>query len=119
MSVYRKQKSDGSWDWYIDYRFQGRRIRERIGPNRAQAGLVLQKRRVEIAEGRFLEKRQESNTTLGEMAELYVENHARPSKKSWRDDKRILGGFVKYLQLKNKSSLFLASNLLWKINPSS
>ena len=96
MSVYRKQKSDGSWDWYIDYRFQGRRIRERIGPNRAQAGLVLQKRRVEIAEGRFLEKRQESNTTLGEMAELYVENHARPSKKSWRDDKRILGGFVKY-----------------------
>ena len=96
MSVYRKQKSDGSWDWYIDYRFQGRRLRERIGPNRAQAGLVLQKRRVEIAEGRFLEKRQELNTTLGEMAALYVENYARPSKKTWRDDKRILGGFVKY-----------------------
>ncbi len=51
MGVYRKTKSDGGWDWYIDYRFQGRRLRERIGPNRAQALVVLQKRRVEIAEG--------------------------------------------------------------------
>ncbi len=73
MGVYRKLKSDGSWDWYIDYRFQGRRLRERIGPNKAQARTVLQKRRVEMAEGKFLEKRRESKTTLAEMAKLYLD----------------------------------------------
>ncbi len=96
MGVYRKLKSDGSWDWYIDYRFQGRRLRERIGPNKAQARTVLQKRRVEMAEGKFLEKRRESKTTLAEMAKLYLDNHAKPAKRSWKDDKRLLDGFVEY-----------------------
>lgn len=40
-------------DWYIDYRVSGRRKREKVGPSKKIAELALQKRKVEIAEGKF------------------------------------------------------------------
>jgi len=40
--------------WYIDYYVDGRRKREKVGPNKRQAELVLKKRRVQVAEGKFL-----------------------------------------------------------------
>ena len=97
MGVYQKwHKSSSESVWFIDYRFEGRRLREKIGPSKTLALSVLRKRKVEIAEGKFLEKRREFQTTLAEMAALYVENYARPSKKTWDDDKRILEGFVRH-----------------------
>lgn len=97
MSIYRKwNKSSQTQDWYIDYRFHGRRIRERIGPNKALAQTVLRKRLVEVAEGRFLAKPQEIRTTLAEMATLYMENHAKPAKRSWWRDGLILKSLIKH-----------------------
>ena len=97
MGVFRKwNKSGQAWNYYIDYRFQGRRIRERIGPSKTLAQTVLRKRQVEIAEGRFLNKPKNSNTGLGEMIRLYMENYAKPSKRSCKDDARILKGFLRY-----------------------
>ncbi len=97
MGVIRKwNKSGEAWNYYIDYRFRGRRIRERIGPSKTLAQTVLRKRQVEIAEGRFLDKPKNSNAGLGEMIRLYLENYAKPSKRSWKDDARILKGFLNY-----------------------
>lgn len=48
MGVYRKGKV-----YYIDYYFEGRRIREAVGSNRRQAELALASRKGEIAQGRF------------------------------------------------------------------
>ncbi len=44
-------------NYWIEFYFKGRRVRERIGPNRQLAETVLAKRRVEIKEGKFLDKK--------------------------------------------------------------
>ena len=44
-------------NYWIEFYFKGRRIRERIGPNRQLAETVLAKRKVEIRERKFLDKK--------------------------------------------------------------
>jgi len=44
-------------NYWIEFYFKGRRIRERVGPNRQLAETVLAKRKVEIKEGKFLDKK--------------------------------------------------------------
>ena len=46
MAVFKKQDI-----YWIDYYVHGRRKRERIGPDKRLAEVVLRKRQVEIAEG--------------------------------------------------------------------
>ena len=97
MSVYQKWNQTAQrWDYYIDYRHQGRRIREKIRPNKTLAQTVLRKRLVQIAEGQFLAKPRQIQTRLEEMIRLYVDNYAKPSKRSWKDDERLLKGFKRY-----------------------
>jgi integrase len=66
MAVFKKQGV--SW---IDYYVNGRRRRERIGPDRRLAETVLQKRKVAIAEGKYLDKRAVPRCTFTELAQLY------------------------------------------------
>jgi len=81
MGVFKKGKS-----WYIDYYVQGRRKREKIGPSKAQAQVVLQKRKVEIAEGKFLDVQGHQKLKFEDMGKLFLENYSRPNKRSWRRD---------------------------------
>jgi len=60
-------------NWFIDYRANGRRVRERIGPNRKLAESVLSKRKLEIAEKRFLNVRKVSNENLRSFSARYLE----------------------------------------------
>ena len=49
-------------NWYIDYRLpDGKRRREKIGKSKKLAETVLAKRKIEIAEGRFLDKKKLTN----------------------------------------------------------
>jgi hypothetical protein len=64
VGVFKKQSV-----YWIDYYVNGRRKRERIGPDKRLAKTVLRKRKVEIAEGRFLEKQRPITTTFDELAE--------------------------------------------------
>jgi len=83
MGVFKKGKN-----WYIDYYDQNRRRRrEMIGPNKRQAEIVLQKRKVEVAEGKFLDIRKERTVSFKEMAREYIEVYSRPNKSSCRRDK--------------------------------
>jgi hypothetical protein len=50
----------------------GRRKRERIGPDKKLAATVLQKRKVAIAEGKYLEKTRVPHCTFDELAQLYL-----------------------------------------------
>jgi integrase len=54
MSVYRRGEN-----WYIDFTFHGQRVREMIGPSRKGAEKVIAKRKAQIAENKFLDKRKE------------------------------------------------------------
>ena len=73
MAVFKKQGVYG-----IDYYVSGRRKRERIGPDKQLAETVLQKRKVAIAEGKYLDKRTVPGCTFHELAALclrWAETH--------------------------------------------
>lgn len=54
MAIYQR----GS-NWYIDFTFHGQRIREMIGPSRKGAQKVIDKKKAEIAENKFLDVRKD------------------------------------------------------------
>jgi integrase len=58
--------------YWIDYYMNGHRKRERIGPDKKLAETVHQKRKVEIAEGKFLDKRKVPRCTFNELGALYL-----------------------------------------------
>jgi hypothetical protein len=51
---------------------QGRRKRGRIGPDKRPAETVLKKPKVEIAEGKYLDKKRIPHATFNELAALYL-----------------------------------------------
>jgi integrase len=68
MAVFKKQGV-----YWIDYYVNGRRKRERIGPDKRLAETVLRKRQVEIAEGKYLDKRRVPRCPFHELAQRYLE----------------------------------------------
>ncbi len=81
MGVFKKVNN-----WYIDYYVEGRRKREKIGPSKKQAVIVLDKRRVQIAENKFLDVKKNEMVLFKDMASLYLEAYSKPNKKSYRRD---------------------------------
>jgi len=73
-------------DWYIDYYVNGRRKREKIGPNRKLAETVLSKRKVQIAEGKFLDISKQPKTRFKDFASEYL-NFSKTNKRSWLRDR--------------------------------
>jgi len=88
MGVFRKRGL-----WWIDYRINGRRRREKIGPSKAFAETVLGKRRLEIAEGKFLGFEPEKKYTFSEAADRYLK-YSETNKKSYDRDRCM---FTKHL----------------------
>lgn len=66
--------------WYVDYYYQGRRLRERVGTSKTLAVQALNKILAEIAEGKFFPERQKPCITFAEMANLYWEHFAKNKK---------------------------------------
>jgi len=96
MGVFKKGEN-----WYIDYYIQGRRKREKIGPSKTQARVVLQKRKVQIAEGKFLDIQRHQKLKFEEMGKLFLENYSKPNKRSWRRDEEIVGHLVDFFKGKH------------------
>jgi integrase len=67
MGVFKKQGV-----YWIDYYVDGHRKREQIGPDKKLAETVHKKRKVEIAEGKFLDKRKVPRCAFNELAALYL-----------------------------------------------
>jgi len=72
--------------WYIDYYVHGKRIRERVGPNKRLAETVLKKREIEIAENKFLDIRKRIKIRFKDIASTYLKTYSEPNKKSARRD---------------------------------
>jgi integrase len=90
----------------IDYDVNGHRKRERIGPDKRLAETVLRKRKVEIAEGRFLEKHRPVTTTFDELADAYL-HYARDQqrKRSWTRDRTSITSLQGYFGGKRVTEL--------------
>jgi integrase len=83
--------------WYIDYHGNGRRVREKVGPSAKLADIVLQKRKVQIAEGRLLDKKKDYKVKFEEFADEYLEVHCKSNNKTWStSDQLNLAGLKKY-----------------------
>lgn len=77
VGTYLKKKA-----WFIDYYQGGKRRRESIGPSKKQAELVLKKRMIEIAEGKFLDVKKEEKIKFEEFANTFLELHSKLNKKN-------------------------------------
>lgn len=63
-----------SGEYYLDYRDpQGKRIRERVGPNLKAAETILGKRKTEMAEDRYLDKRNAGRLRWEALCDRYEE----------------------------------------------
>lgn len=86
MSIYKNKKTGC---WHIDYRANGRRIREKVGPSKRIAENALAKRKAEIAEGRFFDMKHQSRSKFYEAAERFL-SYSKANKKSYRRDEGIV-----------------------------
>jgi hypothetical protein len=83
-----------SSSWQIDYLDPGgRRVRQSF-KTRKEAAAELGKRVSLIAEGRYLDVKQECKTTLAELCQRYEENFGHQS--SWGNKNRYLENFKEY-----------------------
>src|SRR5574341_1991298 len=71
--------------WYVDYYIDGRRKREAVGTNRKMAERVLAKRKVQIAENRYLDVVRRPKVTFEQLSSQYLE-YAKVNKLSWSRD---------------------------------
>ncbi|MFC1592572.1 tyrosine-type recombinase/integrase [Candidatus Omnitrophota bacterium] len=90
MAIYKRNNN-----YWIDYYANGKRKREKIGTSKALAETVLKKRKVEIAENRFLDIRKEQKIRFEDFANEYLEIHSK-LKKSYYTDVKIVGLLKKF-----------------------
>src|SRR5688500_18618778 len=92
MAVFKKQGV-----YWIDYYVNGQRRRERIGPDKRLAETVLKKRKVEIAEGKFLDRQRPVTTTFDELADAYYTYVVHQQRKrSWPRDRASIRALTAY-----------------------
>jgi len=104
MGIYKR-----SGTWYIDYYFDGYRMREAIGSNRKMAEKVLAKRQVQIAEDKFLDVKRKPDFKLDQLVDKYM-SYAKTNKLSWDRDRcsiKHLKAFFGNIKLSEVSPLML------------
>ena len=79
MAIFKKKEN-----WWIDYYVHGRRYREKIGTSKTLAENVLRKRKVEIAENKFLDIRRDKKVKFQDFAVDYLELHSKVNNRSWK-----------------------------------
>jgi len=99
MGLFKKGKN-----WFIDYYPYGRRKREKVGPNKQFAELALQKRKVQIAEGKFLDIKKEERLTFDEIAQDFL-NYSQLNKSSYQRDLISVKHFNPYFSRKRVTEI--------------
>jgi len=95
-SVYPRATKDGRIRWYMDFYYQGKRIRKvcKYALTKEQALEALRMEIVNLHNKQLgMEKKR---ITFKEFSKLYLENYSKPNKRSWKDDLYKLRIFVKY-----------------------
>jgi len=87
-------------NWYIDYRVNGHRKREVVGPEKRFAELVLAKRKIQIKEGQFFETKKEEVHTLSEIAEDFL-RYSKNNKRSYTRDLTLVKNLRSFFSNRN------------------
>lgn len=108
MGVYCKKTRGGESRWYIEYRVDGRKVRECVGSSKKAAEKALAIRRAEILQGRYSLKRELKSPVLSDFAREYLE-YSKANKKE--------SSFKRDITSLNQLLPVLGSNRLNKITP--
>jgi site-specific recombinase XerD len=90
------ERPKGSGIWWIRYADQfGKIHREKVGP-KSLARAAYRKRKTEIREGKFFPEtiRRRREILFRDMAKLYLEEHAKVNKRSWKTDEERLARLI-------------------------
>jgi len=101
------ERPKGSGIWWIRYADQfGKLHREKVGP-KSLAIDAYRKRKTEIREGVFFPEmiRPKREITFREMAELYLKDHSKVNKRSWKTDEQRLNRLKKRFGKKRLSTI--------------
>lgn len=90
MGVYKRGRI-----YYIDYYYQGRRIRERVGPNKKLASQALDARKGSIVQDRYDLKRPRTEIRFSVFTKKYLE-YSRANKKSYKRDEVSIKALMPY-----------------------
>ena len=78
-------------NWFIDYRLpNGKRRQEKVGTSKKLAENVLCKRKVEIAEGKYLDVIKKEKIRFEDFADEFISLHSKQNKKCWETDVHII-----------------------------
>ena len=91
MGIYKRSEN-----WYVDYYARGHRQREKIGPSKKLAETVLKKRKVEIAENKFLDIRKEKKVRFTDLAETFLNDYFRSNDKKYQNNKAFVKNLAKF-----------------------
>jgi excisionase family DNA binding protein len=87
--IYLRRTKKGLDRWWIDYRGpEGQRRREVVkdAQNRGEALAALQQKVSEVFDGKFHPKRIAQQTKFNELADCFMNDYAKKTKKSWKTD---------------------------------
>ncbi len=95
-TIYVRESKKGN-RWYIDYSSRGRRTREAVknATCRAEALLALKKKVTESFDSQYATTRRPEIMSFIALAEKYLEDYAKPKKRSWKTDKAYIEANMK------------------------
>ncbi len=120
------ERPKGSGIWWVRYADNfGRIHREKVGP-KGLAKTVYQKRKTEVVEGKFFPEnlRRRREMLFKDMVKLFLEDHSKVNKRSYRDDiyrvKRLLDAFGRKAlsEISTQDVERLKARLVREISPS-
>ncbi len=93
MRVFKRGKC-----YYIDYFYQGRRIKEAVGFNKKAAEDALAIRKAEILQGKYQFKPKRDVLTFGEFSRIYIDQYSKVNKKSYIRDELSVKSLNRWFQ---------------------
>lgn len=103
MSVYSKQRMDGTISWYFDFMHEGIRYRGVGGTTKTQAQRALEKRRSEVLNGDFGLSQKIPNQKIEKFAETYLSR--RMHLRSQRRDELSVRTLLRVFKGENMSAI--------------
>ncbi len=97
MGIYSKKGKDGKLCWYIDYYFDGKRIRESVGTSKTLAEKALAVRKAEILQGKYNFKTKLKSPFFENFTPDYLE-YSKAHKRSYRRDVDIIKALMPYFK---------------------
>ena len=97
MGIYSKKDKDGKMRWYIDYYYDGKRMRKSVGTSKTLAEKALAVRKTEILQGKYNLKSKLKSPFFEVFTPEYLE-YSKAHKRSYRRDVDIIKALMPYFK---------------------